>query len=243
LLDSHGSEKFREVYDIHKELIRVNLDSLRTLNIPFDGIAVDLEWINLPRGNNNREFEGLMKQWRESLEKEKKLYYFATLTNDDKENKKRGYNTDKLSRYADSPLTMLYVVESGFSLKKRQLSPNMSENRANTLLQFYKKNSLEICYSMHRAWFAVYKRKVVELQLTDAEKQGLIFKKMDDRNPFIKCSTFFFADKTEIRTKEKKSIKVNKKNEIFFVEARKPEIASNYFIWEYFDFHRVFIQK
>jgi len=241
LLDSHGSKKFKEVYGIHKDLIRVNLDSLRALNIPYDGIAVDLEWINLPRGNNNSEFAGIMKTWRDSLSKEKRLYYFATLIDDEKENRARGYDTGELARYANSPLAMLYVVESGFSAKKKKIVPEMSENRALSLLDYYQKQRWEICYSMHRAWYVVHKRKVVELLLPEYAGSRLVLKSSEEINRFLRITDFVFPGKIRVQTKNNKTIKINDKDRIVLVEATQPGIDAGYFIWEYFDFQNNFI--
>ncbi len=237
-LDSFGSEKFKEVHKIHKELIQSNMDSIRALEIPYNGIAVDLEWINLPRGNNNSAFAELIKTLRETIGNDKKLCYFATLTNNDNENIKRGYHTELLTQYAATPLAMLYVVENGFTVKKGRLTPVMSENRAKTLLNHYQKQKWEICYSMHRTWYVSHRRKAEEVSLTDMDRNRLVFRKNEEIDQFLSASYHSFPEKTEVKSKKDKTVKIKHKDHIIRVEAKKPDIKSDYFIWEYFDFYR-----
>ncbi|MGM0410975.1 MAG: hypothetical protein ACQEQF_09470, partial [Bacillota bacterium] len=46
-LDSFGGDSFLEIYNEHEEIIKANYNHLKKMNLNYDGIVIDLEWINL----------------------------------------------------------------------------------------------------------------------------------------------------------------------------------------------------
>ncbi|HWS01571.1 MAG TPA: hypothetical protein VN249_13200, partial [Prolixibacteraceae bacterium] len=152
-LDSFGKEAFEKLYARHKEICDENLMMLDSLKIPYDGIAVDLEWVNSENGNNNSKLEETISYLRNRLEKDKKLYFFASLHDTEEENLSRGYNRELLSGNIATPIAMLYPLSSGIYLEDKKLVPNMTDKRINSLKDFYKNANWEVTVAPGDKWF------------------------------------------------------------------------------------------
>jgi len=163
--DSFGKEAFEKLEVEYKEICNENLHVLDTLKIPYKGIAIDMEWINLGNAHNNERLEETVAYLREKIGKEKKLYFFAAIHENSKENSERGYDLDHLLRKADTPLAMLYPAESGFHMERQNIVPDLNNDRINTLKHYYKKEKFEVAVSFSDKWMCQMHHDLSELEV------------------------------------------------------------------------------
>ena len=167
--DSFGKEAFEKLEAEYKEICNENLHVLDTLKVPYKGIAIDMEWINLNNAHNNEKLEETVAYIRKKLGKEKKLYFFAAIHENSQENSKRGYNLDQLLRQADTPLAMLYPAESGFHMVKKNIVPDLNNDRINSLKHFYKKEKFEVAVSFADKWMCQMHHDLSELEILKSQ--------------------------------------------------------------------------
>lgn len=167
--DSFGKEAFEKLAMEYKEICNENLHVLDTLKIPYKGIAIDIEWINLGNAHNNERLEETVAYLRDKLGKDKKLYFFAALHEDKKENAERGYDLDDLLTKADTPLAMLYPAESGFHMDRKGIVPDLNNDRINTLKNYYKKEKFEVAVSFADKWMCQMHHDLSELEILKSQ--------------------------------------------------------------------------
>ena len=150
--DSFGEEAFAKLYTEHKTIIDENLHMLDSLKIKYAGIAIDMEWINLKNSDNNAKLEEITGYLRQKLPREKRLSFFASLVESDKENVLRGYREDRLVRNEANPIAMLYPVEAGFHLEGQTVLPWLDDKRISSLKHHYKKENWEVAVAVADKW-------------------------------------------------------------------------------------------
>ena len=67
ILDSYGSENFDKLYIEHENIIDDATERLNDYKISYNGIVVDMEWINYPEGKNNDNYINILKYLRKKL--------------------------------------------------------------------------------------------------------------------------------------------------------------------------------
>ena len=60
-LDSFGGDSFLNIYSQYQDIIDSNLYYLNKLSLEYEGIVVDLEWINLNTGDNSKKYLEILK--------------------------------------------------------------------------------------------------------------------------------------------------------------------------------------
>jgi hypothetical protein len=152
IFDSFGGEQFLNLYEDRHNLIKENLEILESLNIIYDGIIIDLEWINLD-GNffNNKKYIEFLQMLREQMPQDKELKAFASLIDSDLENIKRGYDIFSLFEIVDSLIPMLYIIDGDFYKRNDSFMPYLNDNRVNSILKYYSQYSkISLAISQNR---------------------------------------------------------------------------------------------
>ena len=167
--DSFGEEAFEKIYAEYKEMVDENLRGLESIKLPYAGIVVDLEWINLKNGRNNDRLEETLGYLREQMPNSKKLSFFASLVESDKENSLRGYHVDRLVRRNTYPIAMLYPVDAGFHLDGKTVQPWLDDKRINQLKQYYKKESWEVAVALGDKWICQQHFDLTEIEPLSAK--------------------------------------------------------------------------
>lgn len=159
IFNTYGSEQFIDLYLDKDNLINENIRAFEELDIIYDGVIIDLEWINIDirKGfdamscfNNPKylEFIGLL---RETLPKEKKLMAFASIMDNNEENYARGYDLYKMFDILDTVIPMLYIEDDSFVYRNNKLTPLINDRRIDSMLDFYKNYSqIEIATSINK---------------------------------------------------------------------------------------------
>jgi len=136
-LDSFGAASFQELAEGCREAIAQDVAELQRLQVPFDGWIADLEWINLPDGDNAGRLLEVLGFLRELLPR-KELLLFAPVIDDPAENVRRGYRESDLLRIVDNLVPMLYVRDAGFTLEGGELRPHLNPDRIEQLRRWYR---------------------------------------------------------------------------------------------------------
>ena len=170
MFNSVGGDAFDELYNKHRDLIIQNFKKINALKIGYDGIAVDIQWINKTgKGKmelteqkkevHSKEFKEILTLIRKNLNAKKKtylgppqLYYFCSLVESEKENSNRGYNIKELKKIGAQPFLVLNPAESGFVIEKDKLNPSLSETQFLQLKSFYNKMGWKTVVSLAPAY-------------------------------------------------------------------------------------------
>jgi len=140
-LDSFGSQDFMEIYQDYKNIIDSNYKWIEKLDLKYEGIIIDLEWINLnSKSFNNKKYLEIAKYLNNKF-LNKELYAFAPLIDNENENIKRGYNKKEVLKYLDNIIPMLYIKDGGYYLKDKRLSFYLDSNRIEDLKKYYFNNN------------------------------------------------------------------------------------------------------
>lgn len=232
--DSYGAENFIGLYKNHKEIINENITELTKMNISFDGIAVDLEWINLNNFENNDRFVELLKYLKNKAS-DKKIYFFTSLIDSPEENIKRGYDMHKINKIPAFPITMLYVKDGGFKSHKKTIIPNLNDSRINELVKFYKKNKWDFAYSLEGGIIQNKdsKKNIHEILFSDTLKNNskLLY---SNKAKYYTVSEYEITETFHVRASKKKEIPFSKGETFFFFQHRSKLPDRNCFLWEYF---------
>lgn len=115
-LDSFGNKGFTDIYNNYKEIIDNNYNHIIQLDLKYEGIVIDLEWINLDTDiDNSTKYLEIIKYLDEKFIN-KKFYAFASIIDNKAENIKRGYSESELLKHLDNIIPMLYIKDGGFYL-------------------------------------------------------------------------------------------------------------------------------
>ena len=238
ILDSYGGEKFMDIYDEYKEIIDEDISTIDSLQIPYVGIVIDLEWINRKNFTNNDQFIQILKHIRKRIGK-KELGFFASLTNDENKNSKRGYDISKILKYADYPVVMLYPNDGDFYVERKKIIPKLDDARIKELKKYYEKQNWKIAISLKKAYILKDHDNLTVLNITKNIKDSVLAKLSFSSKKEYKyySMSYFNVDKGfYVNDKKGETLFVKKNDVIGIFEATKNSIISpDDFIWEHFN--------
>ena len=238
--DSYGGEHFDEIYKEYKEMIDENINRINELFPTYDGIFVDMEWINRKGGNNNNHFNQIIKYLRNKIDK-KELYFFASLIDNESSNKKRGYDLKELKSFDANPVTMLYINDGGYYMERKKVLPNIDDDRIKQLSKYYKKKDYQVAVSLSNSWVIKKGRDMISVTLSDEDAKQIdnnftLQKQIDYKYFSVK---YYKANKPMMvcfSGDEKCSL--NKEQLIYYCEVNKEMVKDYKYIWEYFNINR-----
>lgn len=237
-LDSFGNENFDQLHAMHKEICDENLKMLYDLKIPYYGIAVDIEWVNLNNGNNNAKLEEVISYLRKKLDKDKKLYFFGSFHETEEENISRGYTRELLSGNTATPIAMLYPLSSGFYLDDKIINPYMDDHRINTLKDFYKKANWEVTVALGDQWICHTGKKNSQIEILATPPVNTIKKStanFTSKQKFWTQKGYTVLKSIRAEMVEGKKTKLHRGDKIFYLSLNPALAAPDDYIWEYYD--------
>lgn len=181
-LDSFGNEMFLNIYENHQLIIDSNYKQLEKLNFEYDGIVIDLEWINLnledeTLNDNKTRYLRVLKYLKDKFN-DKELYSFISIVNDTEENLRRGYNEKEILEYLNNIIVMLYIKDAGFKLVNEELQPILKDNRIDNLRLYYNKSNYQTAVSLAGGVFLERDKNLYFLKTTNHftyEEQSQLF--------------------------------------------------------------------
>ena len=236
-LDSYGGSSFLKIYSQYKEIISENMDIIDSLNIQYDGIVVDLEWINNDEYDNSERFLELMKFFRERIGN-KDLKYFASLIDNHEVNRKRGYSVSKLPEIQAFPIVMLYPSDGGFYFHRRKLKLHLDDARIKELKLFHKFNGWNVAVSFTADYYINYHGKAIKIDKKMLEKDSVllnyfIVKSREYKN--YKIHTYKSKNKTLLYDLKGNKFEFAENSVLYKFEMKKTILENNYYIYEYFN--------
>ena len=235
--DSFGEEAFEKIYAEYKEIVDENLRGIESIKLPYAGIVIDLEWINLKNGSNNDKLENVIGYLRERMPKDKKLSFFASLIETSKENSFRGYNVDRLIKRSVYPIAMLYPVDAGFHLEGKTILPMLDDKRINSLKHFYKKENWEVAIAPGDKWICQQHFDLTEIEPLSAKPifttaQLLLDK--TSRQDYWKQENFNVTSPLTVDFEKGGKRILHPGDKIYHFSVDPAILENNTYIWEYY---------
>lgn len=235
--DSFGGEHFDNLYKEYKEMIDENITRINELFPTYDGIFVDMEWINRKGYNNNKHFVEIIKYLRNKIDK-KELYYFASLMDNDKSNKNRGFDINELKSYSAFPVEMLYINDGGFYMERKKVYPELDDSRLKQLTKYFKKKNWDVATSLTNTWVIKKGKEMISVTLSDED-----IKEIDNNFTFQKQIDYkYFSIKYYKANKPlmvcfsgEQKCSLEKDQMIYFSEINKEAVKDCKYVWEYFN--------
>lgn len=236
-LDSFGSDAFIEIYNEYEEVMEKLFPKLEEFQ--YDAIVIDLEWINYNEIglvlDNSKKFKEIILNIETKFKK--KVFAFASVVDDEEENKKRGYGKIDYSKL----LPMFYIKDAGFY--EGTLGEPVavySEERIENLRAYYKENFEKIVVSMESG--IILKRGnsfhfVRNFRKFDKDLDN-IFENLKKTNEFnhkyyiikeMKAMQDFYFEKNDESFE-----KINKDEKLYIFETKENFLLEGDIIWEYF---------
>ena len=238
-LDSFGNNDFEKIYLEHLRVVDELSPKLQEFK--FDGIVIDLEWINYNKDgveiDNSKKLMEIIYNIEKVLNKE--VFVFGSLINDEKENQKRGYNKKDYEKI----LPMLYIKDGGFyeGIKGNPVS-FYTDSRIDDLKDYYKKNFKRIVVAMEHGIilkrngdfyfvrnFGKFDKDINNILenldlLEEFEYKYHTVKKMQSKKDFL------------LKKNDSSYEEISKNELLYLFETNKKLLSDEDIIWEYFKY-------
>lgn len=238
-LDSFGSEMFLDIYDNHQEIIEANQEQLEELDFKYDGIIIDLEWINLgleaDSGDNQNKYLEILETLNNKFP-DKELYAFMSIVNDQAENIRRGYNEEKIIEYLENIIVMLYVKDAGFYLANNELNMSLRERRIDALRNYYQENNYQTAVSLEGGIFLERNEELYFIKTTNqfdyTDQSQLLYRK---ENKYYIISVYNPRTDIKLRRNDCQLVEFKENDRLHFLKIKAENILRETdYIWEYF---------
>lgn len=164
-LDSYGAQQFEKIYTYYKNVIDYQKEKLEEFNILFQGVILDLEWINLPDADNNAKLYEILYYLKLVFDK-KITGLFAPLIDNLEESKLRGYELDSIKKLVDLPIAMLYPKDAGLYVDSKNIRPCLPDIRFKALKRFFKTYHIPVAVSLESGLFLLRNEKFYFIKTT-----------------------------------------------------------------------------
>ena len=238
-MDSYGAKNFNSIYQDHHNIIDDNISTINHLQIPYDGVAVDLEWINKGGSKNNNRFLEILKYLRGKIG-DKKLYCFASLVNNESTNSSRGYDTPQILEVADNIIAMLYLQDSDFFILSENKKPVLNIKRVESLRNYFGQMNWLLAVSLEDVILTENER-TGKLNLLPEFEEG--YDKLLSRSKIKNTSKDELSEEFEYKIKKRGNYKIkndgkmhlHKRQKFYYFKLDTAALPTqNGFIWEYF---------
>ncbi|MFW5988498.1 MAG: hypothetical protein ACOCQA_03585 [bacterium] len=238
-LDSFGSEMFLELYDEHQQIVDANYQQLKQLDLDYQGIIIDLEWINLDttanQSDNQTKYLEILKYLRNKF-KDKELYAFMSIIDDQQENLSRGYKEEEIMKYLDNIVVMLYLKDAGFYTADNELNLILRDNRIDDLKDYYKYENYQIAVSLEGGIFLERNDKIYFIKTTNEYKftdQSQLFYSKEEK--YYQISGYKPQNSISIKRNDGQLVEINEKDRLHFLKIKADALVDREdYIWEYF---------
>jgi len=237
-LDSFGYDGFIDIYNNYKEIIDNNYSHINQLDLKYEGIVIDLEWINLSTDsdidNSNKYLQII--EYLDKKFKNKKLYAFASIIDNKAENIKRGYPESLLLKHLDNIIPMLYIKDGGFYLKNNELNFLLNETRIENLKLYYKENNYIPAVSIEDGIILEKNNNLYFIKTINTfsykNKMKLIYKK---EKYYYEIKGYKATENFSIRRNDGFIEEIKKDDIVHFFQLNNQNlIQDNNYVWEFF---------
>ncbi|MBM7555674.1 hypothetical protein [Halanaerobacter jeridensis] len=234
-LDSFGGASFLEIYEDYQTIIDANYEVLQELNLDYEGLVIDLEWINLGTEANNQKYLEILSYLDKKFA-DKELYAFASIIDNPTENKRRGYNETEMLKYLDNIITMLYPGDGGYYLKNGQLHLNLATHRIEDLREYYRQRNYQVAVSLagriilERNNNLYFIKSATEFNYSDKTK--LLYSKT---NKYYDINAYVPQMKFSLQRNDGVTEEIKKSDRLHFINFHQDKLLQEEdYIWEYF---------
>jgi len=242
-LDSFGSEMFLNIYNDHQQIIDSNYQYLKKLDFDYEGLVIDLEWINLGlkagSDTNQARYLEVLEYLKNKFET-KELYAFMSIVNDQQENISRGYPEKEILKYLDNLIVMLYLKDSGFYLAEGELKMTLRDNRIDSLREYYQANNYQTAVSLEGGIFLERDEILYFIKTTNNfsyHEQSQLF--YSNENKYYKTSGFILKKELILKRNDGQINRLKKGDRLHFLEINRDNLLiENDYIWEYFQMQK-----
>ena len=234
-LDSFGGSSFLEIYDDYQAIIDANYEVLQELNLDYEGLVIDLEWINRGTEANNQKYLEIL-DYLDKKFVDKEIYAFASIIDNPAENKRRGYNETEMLKHLDNIITMLYPGDGGYYLKNEQLHLNLASHRIEDLREYYQQQNYQIAVSLagriilERNNNLYFIKSATEFNYKDQTK--LVYSRTEK---YYSIKGYIPQREFSLRRNDGVKEKITKNDKLHFLSFHREELLQEEdYIWEYF---------
>ncbi len=234
-LDSFSGNGFAHIYKEYKEIIDDNYNQIEKLNLNYDGIVIDLEWINLHSKDNSDEYLEILAYLRDKF-KNKEIYSFISIIDNKQENLKRGYNEEKILYYVDNIIPMLYIKDGGFYLQEDRLNLYLNTRRIEDLREYYQQNNYEVTISLQGGIILERNNSLYFIQTNNQFKYTDHIKKdYTQKKKYYTITSYTPKESFELLRDDGLLEVITQNDRLYFLEINKNNLARKEdYIWEYF---------
>lgn len=235
IFDSFGDQSFNAIYQSYQSYFDEIYSKLNILDVVYEGIVLDLEWINLGGGNNSEKLIEITKYIKDKI-KSKKLFIFASLIEDEPENKKRGYDIKELIKYIDNVIVMLYIKDGGFYLSENNLLAKLNDIRVNSLIDYYEKKKFLVSVSLdcgliinrNNNFYFIRTIKLEDVYNYNVSLLG------ESKNNYYNIYSFIANDNISMNRNDLVEEKIDKGEVFYYFESNQTLKEKSDFLWEFF---------
>lgn len=233
-IDSYGAKLFKNIYDDYPDIIGHTKHYLDSLRINYQGIVLDMEWINRPIANNNKKYLEILSMVRDHFP-EKSLYVFASLIDNTSHNIQRGFPEKEIINLGFGIIPMLYPLDGGFFLDYNQIKLRLHDNRIDDLRTYYSFYNYKTAVSIEQG---VLWKKFRKVQLINhASLSDTLFnhftKRREDKYQYYSIIKFKAKSDIYVPNIKGEDIFVKRKKKIYYLKIADKLIEKDDFIWEY----------
>ncbi len=237
MLDSYGSKNFIKLYNDYRNIVDDATGYLSELNICYDGIVTDMEWINHPDGKNNKLFIEIHKYIREKIGS-RELLAFTPIIDNKNVNSRRGYDIKEIKEYADNVIAMLYVVNSDLcKCENNRIEPCLNDERINDLRRYFKRKNYQTAISLNQGIVVMdNKGSYVFSKPVKNEKDNIFNKlKLREKDVYRNYEVRLYKPVTDFEYTDENGLKesISPREDLYYIKLKKKILQKNDFIWEY----------
>lgn len=234
-LDSFGSNQFNSIYQEHREIIDDNYNFLEKLEIDYDGIVIDLEWINLPDANNTAKYLDILK-YLDFKFTDSYLAAFLPLIDNPSENKNRGYPEKEILNSLDNIITMLYLKDGDFFLKNEKLNLYINSSRTEDLRKYYQSKKYLTALSLQQGIILQRNENLYFIKSSTGynykNKSRLFYKKEEK---YYNIYGYEIKENFSIIKDDGTEEIISSTDKIHFLELKKEKLINDDdYLWEFF---------
>ena len=195
---------------------------------------MDLEWINLPSGDNAGSYLSVLRYLRHSLG-EKKLLVFASVIDNPGENLRRGYDEEQILKIADNVIPMLYPVDGGFKMTEDRPVPLLNDARITSLRRYYWKSGYRAAVSLEGA-IILERGGTLEIIRTAGDPAAKFsLRKTDSRTGlYFQIDSFQARDSFELTGNDGTRVLVRENETLHHFRVLETIVCPGDYLWEYF---------
>ncbi|UTW63863.1 hypothetical protein KFE98_06920 [bacterium SCSIO 12741] len=237
-MDSYGKDGFKALYEDHEGITNNLVEELMRLEVPYQGLVLDMEWINRSGGNNNKKYLEILAYVKKKA-KGKQVHAFASIIDVPDHNKKRGYDEAKISKVIDGIWPMLYPADGGFHKKMGNIQPWVRDIRIDSMRTYFDSRSYQVVISAEPV--LLKKRLFGVTHLASPTQSASLFshlkKKRVKKYKYYTITKYKAVSDFSVANRKGEKKQVKSKQKLFYFQIKPELVQANDLIWEYTYLH------